>query len=186
MRAVVGANPLPAPAPLGWRERLEAVYRLRWQLYQAHPWLTELTSVTRPLLAPEAMMHSEWTLDALAELPLAPPDRARTALALPALVYGLALGALGEVRAEQETQLRNEQWWATIEMETSELVHGGAFPRLAELGATGVDRYALGDMEQVFEHALAHYLDGLAASARQPVPELLTTRDREESAESES
>src|SRR5699024_7505126 len=160
VRAVFGATPLPQPAPTGWRERLEVVYRLQWRLYRAHPWLTELTWVTRPLLAPEAMRHSEWTLEALGALPLVPIARRRAALALPALVHGRALGALREIRAEQETHLRTEQWWATIEAEAAELVHSGAFPRLVELDASGDDMFGLDDMDEVFEDALGHYLDG--------------------------
>src|SRR5690625_7129624 len=38
------------------------------------------------------MLHTEWTLEALGALPLDPPARMRTALALSALVQGLALG----------------------------------------------------------------------------------------------
>jgi AcrR family transcriptional regulator len=118
VRAIFRGSPLPRPMPTGWRQRLEVVYRLQWRLYRSHPWLAELTLVTRPPLAPEAMLHSEWTLEALTDLPLDPPTRVGVALALPALVHGLALAALYEVRAEHETHLRNEQWWETIEPES--------------------------------------------------------------------
>lgn len=165
VRAIFGSHPLPRSMPAGWRQRLEVVYRLQWRLYRAHPWLAELTLVTRPPLAPEAMLHSEWTLEALAELDLDPPTRMRTALALPALVHGLALAALYEIRAEHETRLRNEQWWATIEAEASELVRGAGFPRLRELGALATDAFGLDGLDEAFELALGHYLDGLAAAA---------------------
>lgn len=164
VRAVFRSRPLPEPMPLQWRQRLETVYRLQWQLYRAHPWLAELTLVTRPPLAPEAMLHTEWTLEALAELPLDPPARVRTALALPALVQGLALGILHEVRAEQHSRLRNEEWWATIETEASELLHRADFPRLAELDALPAHAFGLTGLDEAFELALGHYLDGLAAS----------------------
>lgn len=162
VRAVFGTSPLPDPMPGGWRERLETVYRLQWRLYRSHPWLAELTSITRPPLAPEAMVHSEWTLEALAELSLDPPARVRAALTLPALVAGLALGALREVRAERETRLRNEQWWVTIESEASELLHSGRFPRLAALDTSATATVGLDELDGVFEHALGRYLDGLA------------------------
>lgn len=165
VRAVFGSRPLPDPMPAGWRQRLETVYRLQWRLYRSHPWLAELTSITRPPLAPEAMRHSEWTLEALAELSLDPRDRMRAALALPALVDGLALGALREIRAERETHLRNEQWWETIEAEAAELLHSGSFPRLAELDASSSVTLGLDDLDGRFEHALGRYLDGLAAAA---------------------
>ena len=163
VRAVFRSSPLPDPMPAGWRQRLEAVYRLQWRLYRSHPWLAELTLVTRPPLAPEAMLHTEWTLEALAELPLDPPARMRTALALPALVQGLALGALHEVRAEQQSHLRNEDWWTTIEAEAAHLLRRADFPRLAELGEFPAHAFGLTGLDEAFELALGHHLDGLAA-----------------------
>ncbi|MFC7405762.1 GntR family transcriptional regulator [Georgenia alba] len=165
VRAIFRSNPLPQPMPTGWRQRLETVYRLQWRLYRSHPWLAELTLVTRPPLAPEAMLHSEWTLEALAELDLDPHTRVRVALALPALVHGLALGALREIHAQRETSLRNEQWWATIDAEASQLLQGGDFPRLSELDALGAGASGLRGLDDAFELALGHYLDGLTAAA---------------------
>lgn len=165
VRAVFRGNPLPRPMPAGWRERLETVYRLQWRLYRSHPWLAELTLTTRPPLAPEAMLHSEWTFEALTALPLDPPARAGVGLALPALVHGLALAALHEVRAEQETHLRNEQWWDTVETEASDLLRGAGFPRLREIDALAAGASGLEGLDAAFELALGHYLDGLAAAA---------------------
>ncbi|MFI1464939.1 TetR/AcrR family transcriptional regulator C-terminal domain-containing protein [Nocardia carnea] len=163
VRAIFNSSPLPDPMPAGWRERLETVYRRQWRLYRAHPWLAELTLVTRPPLAPEAMLHTEWTLEALAELQLDAPTRIRTALALAALVHGLALGALHEVRAERQSRLRNEEWWATIDAEASELLHGANFRRLAELDTLPTEIFGLTGLDETFELALGHYLDGLDA-----------------------
>ncbi|MGW0247134.1 TetR/AcrR family transcriptional regulator C-terminal domain-containing protein [Nocardia goodfellowii] len=168
VRAIFKSSPLPDPMPTGWRARLETVYRLQWRLYRAHPWLAELTLVTRPPLAPEAMLHTEWTLEALAELRLDLPTRVRTALALPALVHGLALAALHEIRAERQSRLRNAEWWATIEADATELLHDANFPRLTELGALPTETFGLTGLDQTFELALQHYLDGLAAG-QQPV-----------------
>lgn len=168
VRAVFSTSPLPQPMPTGWRQRLETVYRLQWRLYRSHPWLAELTPITRPPLAPEAMLHSEWTLEALADLDLEPRERSRAALALPALVHGLAIEALGEIRAERESRVRNEQWWMTIEAEVSELLRGGAFPRLASFDASGGVTRGVEGLDQVFEHSLGRYLDGLTAAAQPP------------------
>lgn len=163
VRAVFRSDPLPDPMPPQWRQRLETVYRLQWQLYRSHPWLAELTLVTRPPLALEAMLHTEWTLEALAELSLDPPTRMRTAMALPALVHGLALGALHEVRAEQQSRLPNEDWWATIEPEAAQLLQRAEFPRLAEFEVFPAPSFGLSALDEAFELALGHYLDGLAA-----------------------
>ncbi|PSL00054.1 tetracycline repressor-like protein [Murinocardiopsis flavida] len=164
VRAVFQANPLPARPPSGWRARIEAVYRLQWRLYRAHPWLAELLSVNRPPLAPEAMEHSEWTLAALHEIPLGAEERMRAALALPSLVRGLALGALGEIRAERETRMRTGQWWRTVDAEAEAIVRSGRYPRLTEVDASAADRlFGVDGVDDLLDHALAHYLDGLAA-----------------------
>lgn len=162
VRTVFKSIPLPYPMPAGWRERLETVYRRQWRLYRAHPWLAELTLVTRPPLAPEAMLHTEWTLEALAELQLDRLERVRAALALAALVHGLALGALHEVRAERQSRLRNEEWWATIDAEAAELLRVADFRLLAELHALPAETFGLAGLDETFELALGHYLDGLA------------------------
>ncbi|TQM06256.1 GntR family transcriptional regulator [Pseudonocardia kunmingensis] len=157
IRTVFRAHPLPGPGLAGWRSRLESVYRLQWRLYRRHPWLAELLSVTRPPLVPEAMVHGEWTLQALDELGLPPAERTRAALALPALVRGLALGAAGELRAERETRMRNAQWWSVVDAEATALVESGRLPRLAAVGQAAVV-----DVDGVFDHALTAYLDGIA------------------------
>lgn len=159
VRTAFLVNPLPSPAPDGWRARLEVVYRLQWRLYRRHPWLAELLSVTRPPLVPEAMIHSEWTFQALDRLGLAPAELAQAALALPALVRGLALTTAGELQAERETRMRNKQWWSSIDDEVEALLGSGRFPRLAAVGSTVVVQ----DLDDVLDHALARYLDGLAA-----------------------
>lgn len=158
IRTVFRAHPLPGPGLAGWRARLESVYRLQWRLYRRHPWLAELLSVTRPPLVPEAMAHSERTLQALDELGLPPAERTRAALALPALVRGLALGVAGELRAERETRMRTAQWWSVVDAEVSALLGSGRLPRLA-----AVDQAAIvDDVDGVFDHALTTYLDGLS------------------------
>lgn len=164
VRAVFQANPLPTRPPSGWRARIEAVYRLQWHLYRAHPWLAELLSVNRPPPAPEAMEHSEWTLAALHELPLRSEERMRAALALPSLVRGLALGALGEIRAERETRMRTGQWWRATETETEAVLRSGRYPRLTEVDDSTTERLVgIDGLDDLLEHALSHYLDGLAA-----------------------
>lgn len=156
VRAVFRAHPLPEPGPSGWRAKLELVSRLHWQLYRAHPWLAELISMTRPVLMPEAMAHTEWTLRALDGLGLTTTERAREAVTLPALVRGLAASAAAELRAERETGQANDQWWLTLQDELDALMRSGRFPLLAE-----VPERAVRDLDALLEHALGRHLDGL-------------------------
>lgn len=148
---------LPAHPPDGWRAMLELVSRLQWDLYRRHLWTAETVSLTRPLLIPEAMAHTEWTLQALDGLGLSTQDCAREALALPAFVRGLALSRMSEAAAERTTGLTTAQWWLSLSDEVDTLLASGRFPRLATLHADVV-----GDFDGLFEYGLARHLDGLA------------------------
>ncbi len=163
LRAVFRACPLPDPGPPGWRAKLELVCRVQWQAYRAHPWLTELVSLTRPMLIPEAMAHTEWTLRALDGFPMTPAEKTREALVLPALVRGLASSASAERAAEQETGLANDQWWFALDEEVRGLLRSGRFPRLAALHHESVQ-----DFDALFDHAVTRHLDGLAARLARP------------------
>jgi DNA-binding transcriptional regulator YhcF (GntR family) len=158
LRAVFRACPLPDPGPPGWRAKLELVCRVQWQAYRAHPWMTELVSLTRPMLIPEAMAHTEWTLRALDGLALSPAEKTREALTLPALVRGLAISVTAEQTAERETGLANDQWWNALDEEVHAVLGSGRFPRLAALRIESVQ-----DFDGLLDHAVARHLDGLAS-----------------------
>ncbi|TQM15272.1 GntR family transcriptional regulator [Pseudonocardia kunmingensis] len=158
VRAVFRAHPLPEPGPAGWRAKLELACRVQWRAYRRHPWLPELVSLTRPLLLPEAMSHTEWTLKALARLDLSPAERAREVIALASLVRGLAASATAETRAERETGQANDQWWVALDDEVRGLMASGHYPQLAS-----VPERAVQDLDALLEHAMARHLDGLAA-----------------------
>jgi DNA-binding transcriptional regulator YhcF (GntR family) len=161
VRAVLRAHPLPEPGPPGWRAKLELVCRAQWRAYRAHPWLPELISLTRPVLVPEAMAHTEWTLRALAGLPLTPAERLREAITLPAVVRGLAASLAAETRAERETGQDNDQWWVTLDDEVRTVLSSGHFPHLA-----AVQGRAPEDMDALLDHALTRHLDGLQMRLR--------------------
>ncbi|GAA0931757.1 GntR family transcriptional regulator [Pseudonocardia zijingensis] len=158
VRAVFGAHPLPEPGPDGWRAKLELVSRVQWQAYRRHPWLPERVSLTRPLLVPEAMAHTEWTLKALDGLGLSHAERTRETLALTSLVRGLAASAAAENRSERETGQANDQWWIALDHEFGRLVSSGRYPHLA-----AIPENAVRDLDALLDHALTRHLDGLAA-----------------------
>lgn len=158
VREVFRSRPLPEPGPAGWRAALELVCRLQWDLYRRHMWLPALVSVTRPLLVPEAMAHSEWTMRALDGLGLASGEAAREAVTLASFVRGLALSMTAEAEAERDSGMTAGQWWQAVDDEVERHLTSGRFPYLAAMSAGDV-----GDLDELFEHGLARHLDGLAA-----------------------
>ncbi|MEJ3653519.1 TetR/AcrR family transcriptional regulator C-terminal domain-containing protein [Actinomycetes bacterium KLBMP 9759] len=151
--------PLPDPAPDGWRARLTAACRLQWQMYRDHPWLTRLTSVIRPAVSPEGMAHTEWMLDALDGLGLDPAERLREAIALPALVLGMASTRTRELTATRSSGLSTIEWWSAQEAELATHLAAGRFPHLASID----DADPVADLDALFELGLERHLDGLEA-----------------------
>lgn len=163
--AVMGERkpPVKVTVPKGtarWRARLEALARLHWEGYQAHPWLAQALSMTRPQLTPKGMIHTEWLLEVLEELPIAPEARLRTCLALIALVRGMALNIEPELEAQRDTGQNPDEWMASREAEFMKLAP--SFPRLLQATSLAADM----SLATLFERGLECFLDGLEAQAR--------------------
>ncbi|MFI9835637.1 TetR/AcrR family transcriptional regulator C-terminal domain-containing protein [Nonomuraea sp. NPDC051941] len=155
---VFGEPELPAPGPDGWRAKLELISRAQWQLVRRHLWLPRAVSFTRPLLVPNMMAHTEWTLRALDGLGLPMETCIREALALHGLVITVALSMADEVEAEQETGVTLDRWWLAQRNRADELLDSGRFPLLATIPEETVS-----DLDGLFEYGLARHLDGFAA-----------------------
>jgi DNA-binding transcriptional regulator YhcF (GntR family)/AcrR family transcriptional regulator len=155
---------LPDPGRVGWRADLELVARRQWSLCRRHLWLPKAISFTRPSLAPNMMVHTEWTLRALDGLGLPLRTRMQEALALHSLVLSAALSTADEVEAEQETGVTLARWLQAQRARTEDLLAGGRFPLLAQ-----VHEETAPDLDELFEYSLARHLDGLAVLVGEPV-----------------
>ncbi|WFE32059.1 GntR family transcriptional regulator [Micromonospora sp. WMMD975] len=155
---------LPDPGPEGWRAKLELVARRQWALCWRHLWLPRAISFTRPSLAPNMMLHTEWTLRALDGLGLSLRTRMQEALALHSLVVNAALSTADEVEAEQETGVTLARWLQAQRARTEELLASGRFPLLAK-----VHEDTAPDLDEMFEYSLARHLDGFAVLLGEPV-----------------
>jgi AcrR family transcriptional regulator len=151
---------LPDPQPAHWRDRLELVAREQWALYRRHPWLARLISLTRPMLVPNGMAHTEWTIRALDGLGLPPAVMFHLAVTLAGLVAGTAVHLDSEVEAEQNTGMTSEEWMAAQDPEFEAIAAPDRFPMLFEIGSQ--PDFEL-DLDTVVELGLKLMLDGLAA-----------------------
>lgn len=162
---VFGETTLPDPGPHGWRTKLELIARLQWQLCRQHLWLPRAVSFTRPLLVPNMMAHTEWTLRALDGLGLPIATRFREALTLHSLVATVALSLADEAEAEQNTGVTLDRWMAIQRTRTAELLNSGRFPLLA-----AVPEDTVADLDGLLEYSLARHLDGFAALVTNRTP----------------
>ncbi|MFF2116354.1 TetR/AcrR family transcriptional regulator C-terminal domain-containing protein [Kitasatospora sp. NPDC058184] len=155
-----GEQPLPEPPAEDWREGLETVARLQWRIYRRHPWLASTMSFTRPVLAPDAAVHTERSMAALAGRGLSGEEMAQAAVALAAFVCGLAVHFEREAQAEQDSGLSAEEWMDRVEGEEHArlMADPERFPMFDAMNrGPEID---LG-LEALFEFGMARMLDGV-------------------------
>ncbi|MGW2371562.1 MULTISPECIES: TetR/AcrR family transcriptional regulator [Kitasatospora] len=159
---VFGEQPFPgAPAP-HWRAGLEEVSRLQWRIYRSHPWLASTMSFTRPVLAPDAALHTERAMAALAGLGLSGEEMAQAAVSLAAFTCGLAVHFEREAQAEQDSGVSADEWMDGLIAEDHDLLMADPerFPMFDALNrGPEIDL----SLDALFEFGLARMLDGLGA-----------------------
>jgi AcrR family transcriptional regulator len=157
--AVYGDFPVPDRPATGWRAQMEQAARLQWEVYRVHPWAATVVSLSRPMLAPNGMAHTEWTIRALAEAGLDLQTAMYAAVTLQAFVMGLATHQQKEREAEQETGITSEEWFNEQDQTFHAIMASGRFPVLASFAA---DPNADLDLDMLFELGLGLLLDGMA------------------------
>ena len=161
MEAVFAGRALPdlSPETDGWRACVEALARLQWSMYRSHPWLAQAISFTRPLLAPRAMAHTEWTMRALDGHGLTPDELFLAAVTVANYVRGTAVNIEEEAQAEQETGLSDEQWLDTQQDRLGAILDTGRYPMITR--AVADDDLDI-TVDRLMEFGLQRLLDGLA------------------------
>jgi AcrR family transcriptional regulator len=162
MDKVMAANPPPpslSPERDGWRACVEALARLQWSMYRQHTWLAQAVSFTRPLVAPHAMAHTEWTMRALDAHGLDPNTQFRTAVMVANYVRGTAVNLADEAQAEQETGLTDAQWMQAQQTRFSAVLASGQLPMMARFMAADDREFHL---DTLLEFGLQRLLDGVA------------------------
>ncbi|MEU7904797.1 TetR/AcrR family transcriptional regulator C-terminal domain-containing protein [Actinoplanes sp. NPDC049118] len=159
--AVFAVNPPPPliPEEDGWRRCVEAIARLQWAIYRRHPWLAQAMSFTRPLLAPHAMAHTEWTMQALEGRGLSANAQFLAAVTVANHVRGTAVNLEHEAQAEQETGMTGDQWLRAQQAHFEAVLATGRLPMMTRYLAAGDREF---DLDMLVEFGLQHLLSGLA------------------------
>ncbi|MFE5584369.1 TetR/AcrR family transcriptional regulator C-terminal domain-containing protein [Kitasatospora sp. NPDC056531] len=162
MDTVFREQPLPdSPAP-GWRAGLEEVARLQWRIYRRHPWLASTMSFTRPVLAPDAALHTERSMAALVGLGLSGEEMAQASVSLAAFTCGLAIHFEREAQAEQDSGMSADEWMEQLDDEDHDRLMSDPerFPMFDALNrGPEIDM----SLDALFAFGLARMLDGVAA-----------------------
>ncbi|MFI6849408.1 TetR/AcrR family transcriptional regulator C-terminal domain-containing protein [Kitasatospora sp. NBC_00085] len=159
--AAFGDGAYPAEPPAGWRARLELGARTLWAVFRRHPWLAQISPVTRPLLLPNLMTHAEWSLSALDGHGLSTPDVLQIHVLLYSYVEGIAVHLEREAQARAATGVDEDQWMDGQLPTLRALAASGRFPVFSRLVAELPDGYDM-ELDALFEFGLANLLDGLA------------------------
>ncbi|HZE00099.1 MAG TPA: TetR/AcrR family transcriptional regulator C-terminal domain-containing protein [Micromonosporaceae bacterium] len=148
----------PQAPPKGWRAQLELVARAQWAITREHPWLAQLLSMTRPQLAPNAMMHTEWSMRALSGLGLSGGEALRISLTLVSFGIGTALAVDNELQAQRDTGMTSDEWMDRQEAQARAIFATGRYPFLAHF-AESEDFDS--ELDVLFETGLGVILDGV-------------------------
>jgi DNA-binding transcriptional regulator YhcF (GntR family) len=156
---VFGEERLPDPPPSGWRTQLETLARLQWQLCRRHTWLPGVMSLSRPMLAPNGMAHTEWTMRAVHGLGFDIATALHVTVTVSGFVIGIAASLQMDTEAEQETGLTADEWMEKQGPDFDDIVAGGRYPLLAAVAAQ--PNFDL-ELDTVFELGLSLLMDGFA------------------------
>lgn len=161
--AAFAEHPPPAHSTGDWRAELELLCRTQWAMYRRHPWLAQVVSLTRPLLAPHALVHTEWTMRAVADQGLDHSTLIHVAATVANFVRGTAVNLQREAEAEQDTGIIDDEWLNTQSDSLAATLRGGSFPILANISTR--DDVDL-TLDTLFEFGLQRMLDGIASLSR--------------------
>lgn len=146
-----------------WRERLEIGARTLWRMFRRHPWLAQISSLSRPLPLPNLSMHADWILAALQGLGLDTTTAFNLHVVLYNYVHGMAVNLEREAQAEAASGLSAEGWMHNHAAEFDAIAASGQSPTfarvLAHLSQTGYDL----DLDALFEFGLSALLEGFGA-----------------------
>ncbi|MGW5644690.1 TetR/AcrR family transcriptional regulator C-terminal domain-containing protein [Saccharopolyspora sp. NPDC003752] len=160
--AAFGECGYPAQPPADWRARLELFARTLWSLYRRHPWLAQLTPITRPLPLPNLAVHAEFALAALDGLNLGAAAMCDLHVLLVSHVQGIAIHLEREQQALGASGLSEDEWMDNQAPSLEAITGTGRYPAftrmLATLSAEGYDLV----LDDLFELGLRSLLDGLA------------------------
>ena len=146
-----------------WRERLTKIATENMVLFEAHPWVSAISTI-RPPLGPGQMAKYEHELSALEGLGLDDVEMDASLIHLLSFVQACARAAADRRAVERDSTMDEERWWAASAPLLARFVDVNAYPLAARVGsAAGAAHGSAYSPDHAFEFGLQRVLDGLAA-----------------------
>jgi hypothetical protein len=146
-----------------WQARLELGARTLWTLFRRHPWLAQMSSLSRPLPLSSLAVHADWALSALDGLGLSPTTMLNLHIVLYTYVHGMAVNLEREAQAEAASGMSAEHWMDAHEPAFDAITVSGRYPTFGRvLGSLAEDGYDL-DLDALFELGLRALIEGFAS-----------------------
>jgi AcrR family transcriptional regulator len=160
--AVYAQMPRRTDPGASWRTRVTAVAQANRELYRAHPWAAEISTL-RPPLGPGQLAKYEHELTAFDGCGL--DDVAVDDCLTCVLVFVRASARDAHAaRTQRAAGTTDEEWWAVAGPLLTRVLDAERFPRAVRVGgAAGAAHGSAHDPEHAFAFGLERLLDGLAA-----------------------
>jgi AcrR family transcriptional regulator len=148
----------------GWREKLTAIARADWELYERHPWLLQVMAMSRPPLGPNSIAGYDYNLRAVDGIGLTELEMDSVVSMVAVYVQGSARAAAEAATSLTDTGVTDDEWWSTYSPLLEKVFDAEKYPTAARVGAIAGETYQSAyDAKHGFEFGLARILDGVAA-----------------------
>ena len=142
-----------------WRKRLVRVAADNRELYDVHPWVATVASLSRPPLGPGLMAKYEHELSALDGTQL---DDVTVDAALTFVLQFVQAWARTAIDATLSDSSGDTAWWEVNAPLLAQIVDELAYPRAVRIGAAaGTAQGGAYDADHAYEFGLARILDGI-------------------------
>lgn len=158
------AMPRPPWRSRRWRTRLTAVVVANRDLFRAHPWLTELASLSRPPLGPGQLAKYEHELAAFDGTGLDDVQIDATLTLLLGFAQQQTRAEYAAARQSAVSGTSDEQWWETNGPLLAQVIDASTYPRATRIGeAAGAAQGSAYSPDRAWAFGLARLLDGIGA-----------------------
>ncbi|AXB45581.1 hypothetical protein A4R43_26360 [Amycolatopsis albispora] len=156
---VIARQSARTPELTGWRERMTAVARNDWELYQKYPWVLPFVTSPRTVLLQNMSEEVEWSLASFEGFDLTPVEKFQLVMTVTNYTSGVGLLMANDREQRLNSGVELADWWEGPGREiASEVVVSERHPQLSALMAA---QPGIADFDQAFEFGLARVLDGI-------------------------